>query len=657
LTKIKKEIIYDATATTKMIHHTPFLLVSWIFLLRYTTPRSKEIKQYSVSSISFTSSASVSSRPKVLVVGSGVGGLSIAARIATSTLQSKDESIRPHVTILEKNDVVGGRCGSFKHVDLDSNSDGTNTFRHERGPTLLLLPNVYFDAFQDCSMEDNNSTVSKFNSGEDVMISEKYNLRARQCIPAYRVVFDDGDMVDMGFPRCESHDNSKRPWLTAEIESQQKLNQFEVDGARKWDEYQRACAAFLNCGLPNFIEEKLHLDSFPSFLTEAVQDQFRAWPLQPHSDMLKRFFMSSKMRALASFQDLYVGLEPYRNKEQLLGGILSTTAPAVFGLLSALELHPTNPICGVYAPVGGFDAVTQALESLCLDCGVQIECECSVTKITGDGVLFCRSNSNATTFQQADYIIVNADLPYSSVSLFSDRTSEWTQTPKETYDWDPKYLFSSGVVAFHWSVSKPLPELQTHNVFLSATTDKLAESSWKLDSGWSNKTDFNFYVHRACATDLSAAPAGKDSILVLVPCETLERYANLASEPRQEAIDKYRLQFNTSLVDSIRMAVLKRLAVLDSLSDLELHIVAETVDTPATYADQYNVAAGTPFALSHGLRQLSIMRPGPQSSPFSNVFFTGASTRPGNGVPLVLIGAKLVAEKVVQLMKKRETTR
>lgn len=52
------------------------------------------------------------------------------------------------------------------------------------------------------------------------------------------------------------------------------------------------------------------------------------------------------MKAMASFQDLYVGLEPYRNNKQAFGGLVTKTAPAVFGLLSALELHPTNKRAG-----------------------------------------------------------------------------------------------------------------------------------------------------------------------------------------------------------------------------------------------------------------------------------------------------------------------
>jgi phytoene dehydrogenase-like protein len=156
-----------------------------------------------------------------------------------------------------------------------------------------------------------------------------------------------------------------------------------------------------------------------------------------------------------------------------------------------------------------------------------------------------------------------------------------------------------------------------------------------------------------------------DSIMILVPCPTLQRNETYAFLPPHEAITKYaNEQFNESLIDRVRTAVLRRLSILPSLSDVNASILHEVVDTPATYADRYNVAAGTPFGLSHGLQQLSIFRPPsylepppPASSLLSNVFYCGASTRPGNGVPLVLTGAKLVAEKVLDKLRGRRRTR
>ena len=141
-----------------------------------------------------------------------------------------------------------------------------------------------------------------------------------------------------------------------------------------------------------------------------------------------------------------------------------------------------------------------------------------------------------------------------------------------------------------------------------------------------------------------------DAILVLVPCPTLQRDKNASFQSRKEAIQQYKNQFDDAYIDSVRDAVWQRLAAVDSLQNLSQHLVHEVVDTPGTYADQYHVGAGTPFALSHGFAQLSITRPGFFSAGLDNVCFCGASSRPGNGVPLVLTGAKLAAQKVVSAL-------
>ena len=306
----------------------------------------------------------------------------------------------------------------------------------------------------------------------------------------------------------------------------------------------------------------------------------------------------------------------------------------------------------VFAPIGGFQAVTSALENLATELGVTIHCNTTVRDITDEGVYFHQEKGNKDGFLPADLILVNADLPYAKKSLLMKEKEGSPSTEK--FDWDDKFSFSSGVISFHWSLDKPLDDLNTHNVFLVAGSRSEAEASWQVlrqqESGSDQHLDFdedspfNFYVHRASKTDPSAAPDGCDSIMVLVPCQTLLRDEECAKAPRDEAIRVYQKQFPEEVVMKVRRAVLKRMASVSSLSDLEEHLIHEVVDTPVTWADKYNLAAGTPFALSHGFGQLSVTRPGPRSSGTKNVLYCGASTRPGNGVPLVLIGAKQVAE-------------
>ncbi|CAB9530594.1 Dehydrosqualene desaturase [Seminavis robusta] len=597
-------------------------------------------------------------RLRVVVVGGGVGGLAVAARIAAT---------RPFcdVTIYEKNEEIGGRSGSF-----DVNIPNVGTFRHERGPSLLLLPHVYQEVFQDCLASASTSSSSSSSSGEQ--LAQEFGLVMRQCTPSYQVVFDEEDnsssnnRLDVGFSKqlCQKDERIAKLYQ----ESRQKMDQLEPNGAEKWDEYMRATAAFLDCGLPNFIEERLDLGSFPAFIYEALRDFGKAWPLKPHSDVLDAIFDSEKMRALASFQDLYVGLEPYRNNQQLGAGVLTTTAPAVFGLLAAIELHPDNDKAGVFAPIGGFKSVSESLANLARAMGVTIETGRMVTRIDSSGVVHVRRNdtdtattgsTNTDSFVSADLVIVNADLPYASKSLLLEQSAkedEQDPSAEPRFDWDDSFLFSSGVVAFHWSIDKELHDLNTHNVFLAAAKGReRAEESWRIlrgKEGGSKVEPFNFYVHCPTKTDPSAAPEGCDSIMVLVPCPTLERKPEFATLSRDEAIEEYKKQFDKGCISALREAVLKRFAAIDSLADLEDHILDEVVDTPSTYADQYHVGAGTPFALSHGFGQLSLTRPGAKFGlkQDSNILYCGASSRPGNGVPLVLLGSKLVADKAQSLL-------
>lgn len=193
----------------------------------------------------------------VIVVGGGVGGLAVAARVMAAC--GDDDAVR--VTILEKNHQVGGRCGSFwvdvvndSNSNTTSSSSSTHRIRHERGPSLLLLPDVYRQLFTDTTGKN----------------AEDFGLTIRQCLPAYQVVFEDGDCISVGFP--SSVTASDKSLQRQEESSRAKMNLYEPNGSDKWDEYMAITSAFLDCGLPNFIEERLDLKSFPNFLVQSLKD-------------------------------------------------------------------------------------------------------------------------------------------------------------------------------------------------------------------------------------------------------------------------------------------------------------------------------------------------------------------------------------------------
>lgn len=348
------------------------------------------------------------------------------------------------------------------------------------------------------------------------------------------------------------------------------------------------------------------------------------------------YFASPKLRALFSFQDLYVGLSPY-------------TAPGVFSLLAATELTD-----GVWYPKGGFGKVRDALLSLARSNGAEVRLGAEVAAIEverdaaaaagaggggegagggggGEGparVTGVRLASGERL--AADVVVSNVDLPWTYEALLgrAGAGAEFVREGERTRAMD----FSASVVAFNWALSAPLPGLLHHNVFLSSDY----RGSWDrpcAPADLAPPRQLNFYAHYPCATDPSAAPPGCASLMVLLPV------GNLAEQGAASAAAGGQPADPAAMVAAARGAVLRRLAA-DGHGDVAALIVSETVIPPAEWEERYSITHGAVFGLAHGLTQLACFRPPtrtglpfwPSSPPCGGLHFVGASTRPGNGV-------------------------
>jgi phytoene dehydrogenase-like protein len=98
--------------------------------------------------------------------------------------------------------------------------------------------------------------------------------------------------------------------------------------------------------------------------------------------------------------------------------------------------------------------------------------------------------------------------------------------------------------------------------------------------------------------------------------------------------------------DRAREAVFKRLAKI-GIHDLESHLKFEVNYTPLSWRKRYNLVKGATHGLSHTLTQLGYLRPHNRHPYYHNLYFVGASTHPGTGVPTALISAHLVANRVM----------
>lgn len=515
------------------------------------------------------------SQKHVVVVGGGVGGLATASRLAKRGAR---------VTILEKNDKVGGRVGEYRWQD----------HRWETGASLLLLPDVYRDALEAAGAAQ---------------------LDVTRVSPAYGVWYEkhvDRGPVVLGADRGELR---------------RRLDLEAPGGFDRFEEYREAAREYLRAGWPIFIEEDIRPSSLaklvPRFLATAVSALWK-WPLFGHDAQLRRLFPESpRLRALCSFEDLYVGLSPVE-------------APAVFSLLAAIELDDAslNPDAGradvgVFYPMGGFGQFPQLLADAAKASGVEIRTSTAVEEVLVDEGRATGVRTASGERIDADAVVVNADLAAAEPKLLGNNArSDYANN-----------RYSTSSITFLWALDRRFDQLQHHNVFLSEDGD----DDDPFLSAWDDQlpprgastafpgNGFHFYMCANSRTDASSAPAGGDSLMVLCPTPPLPDDAD------DVLVDAW--------VEAARAEVFRRLEVSAGAA-IEPHILHERVIDPREWRGSLGLRRGSVFGLAHGLDQLAIFRPARQSSRVDGLSFVGASTRPGNGVPLVLTSARLLCDEL-----------
>jgi phytoene dehydrogenase-like protein len=102
-----------------------------------------------------------------------------------------------------------------------------------------------------------------------------------------------------------------------------------------------------------------------------------------------------------------------------------------------------------------------------------------------------------------------------------------------------------------------------------------------------------------------------------------------------------------SIRDQARQDVFRRLAML-GITDLEQHLKFEVSYTPLSWRQRYNLVKGSTHGLCHTLTQLAYFRPANRHPRYHNLYFAGASTRPGTGVPTALVSARLAATRALE---------
>lgn len=318
---------------------------------------------------------------------------------------------------------------------------------------------------------------------------------------------------------------------------------------------------------------------------------------------VKKFYHDSHLRMAYTFQNIYIGQSPFNS-------------PALFSMVPAAELTE-----GSFFPEGGMYTIVEKLLSAARSAGVQFHFQKPVRQISVKGKkadsIILEDGSEIIS----DIIVANADLPYVYRKLLPDRALSRRLDRKK---------YSCSAICFHWGLDKVYPQLGHHSVFLS---DGFSEGLKKIFIDKSIGDHPSFYVHAPARTDPSAAPENQDTLSFIIGAGH---------------VDKKKKQDWEDLKKKSRLAVIKRIKQA-GLEDIEEHIKFEVSYTPESWENACNITRGSVFgSLAHNLMQMGYFRPHNQHSRYKNLYFVGGSTHPGNGIPNVLLSAKLTAERILR---------
>jgi phytoene desaturase len=409
-------------------------------------------------------------------------------------------------------------------------------------------------------------------------------LELRPVDPTYRLVFDDGGQLA----------------LTSDIASmREQLEAIEPGSFHGYRRYLQEGRRHYEVVLDKLVNRDFRRAS-DFFNVQAIGLLFRVKPLVNHYRNMAAYFDAPRLKSAFTFQDLYVGLSPF-------------DAPATFSLLPYTE-HAH----GVWYPSGGMYSIVEALVDLAHDAGVEFSFGSTVSQINTNANRARGVSLADGSHLNADVVLANADLPYVYQHLLPDDGLAEAMSRKQ---------FSCSAISFFWGVDRTYETLGPHTLFLA---DDYRRNFQQIVRDLTLPANPSLYVHAPARLDPSMAPFGEDTLTAVVPV------GHLSVDRRQDW---------AKLRDRARADVFNRLRVL-GIADIEAHIKFEEAYTPVTWAERHNLAKGSTHGLSHKLTQMAYFRPSNRHRRYRNLYFVGASTHPGTGVPMAMVSGRLVAERI-----------
>ncbi|RTG98029.1 phytoene dehydrogenase [Thermus scotoductus] len=391
---------------------------------------------------------------RALVIGSGLGGLSVAIRLAALGLE---------VLVLEKLDGPGGRARVLRK----------NGFTFDMGPTVITVPIFLEDLF--ATQPGDPRLYPDFPEGENLTHTSRY-LKLVPLDPFYRIHFPDGSYFDY---------NNNREHLLAEI---RRLAPEDLEGYLRFERDAKAIfqRGFLELGFTHFGSL---LD-----LLKVAPDLLRMGAVFPLLSFVKRYFKNPKLQRIFSFESLLIGGNPL-------------SVPALYVMIHFVERN-----WGVHFAMGGTGALVQGLVRKLEELGGRIRYNAPVRRI-----LTHNRRVKGVVLEDgekipADVVVSNADYIHTYGELLSPEDRRWHSDLRLKRTRLSMSLFV-GYFGFRAQGDEGR-NLRHHNVLFSERYEGLLQDILQRKT---LPEDFAHYLHLPTLTDPSLAPEGHHAAYTLVP--------------------------------------------------------------------------------------------------------------------------------------------
>mgnify|MGYP006167984915 FL=1 len=407
-------------------------------------------------------------------------------------------------------------------------------------------------------------------------------------MPFYRLNWPDGTNFDY------SNDEAA---LNAEIA---KLNPADVAGYEKFLTYSKGVyeEGYVKLGSAAFLDFASMIKAAPALM------KYQAW--RSVYSIVSSYVQDERLRQALSFHTLLVGGNP-----------MSTSS--IYALIHTIEKDG-----GVWFARGGTNKLVAGMVALFERLGGTIRLADPVTRIETQGDRATAVETASGWRGEADMIASNGDMMHNYAALLGDHPRG-----KKAAKSLARKRWSPSLFVVHFGVKGDYPDIAHHSILFGPRYKGLLDDIYKNGVV---PDDFSLYLHHPTATDKAMAPEGYSTFYALAPVAHL-------GKAKLDWDGAFGQQFADAILDEVEARV---------LPGLRANLATSFHYTPADFGRDLSAHLGSAFSLEPVLWQSAYFRAHNRDDVISNLYFVGAGTHPGAGIPGVVGSAKATAKLMLE---------